>query len=184
MEVKTPFNSKETDFWLISDNLQDEVCKANIIPSIKSDHSPITLSLESIEVYKHGPSHWKFNSSFIEDTNFVKMSHNKYPQWLNEYNDMTDKRVLWYIIKYKIRQETMRYGKETAAHKRKSLQDAENHLKDLEEKVANDPNTDNIKQLGIGKLKYENIYDYITRGTILHSRVKWYEEGEKNNKYF
>ena len=73
----------------------------------------------------------------------------------------------------------MRYGKEKAAKKRKSLQDAENHLKDLEEKVANDPNTDNIKQLEIGKLKYENIYDYITRGTILRSRVKWYEEGEK-----
>ena len=73
----------------------------------------------------------------------------------------------------------MRYGKEKAAQKRKSLQDAENHLKDLEEKVANDPNTDNIKQLEIGKLKYENIYDYITRGTILRSRVKWYEEGEK-----
>ena len=78
----------------------------------------------------------------------------------------------------------MRYGKEKAAQKRKSLQDAENHLKDLEEKVANDPNTDNIKQLEIGKLKYANIYNYITRGTILHSRVKWYEEGEKNNKYF
>ena len=45
---------------------------------------------------------------------------------------------------------------------------------------ANDPNTDNIKQLEIGKLKYENIYDYITRGTILRPRVKWYEEGEKN----
>ena len=75
------------------------------------------------------------------------------------------KRVLWYIIKYKIRQETIRYGKEKAVQKRKYLQDAENHLK-------------------IGKLKYENIYDYITRGTILRSRVKWYEEGEKNNKYF
>ena len=112
------------------------------------------------------------------------MIHNKYPQWLNEYNDMTGKRVLWDIIKYKIRQETMRYGKEKAAQKGKSLQDAKNHLKDLEDKVANDPNTDNIKQLEIGKLKYANIYDYITRGTILRSRVKWYEKGEKNNKYF
>ena len=44
---KRPLIQRRLDFWLISDNLQDEVCKANIIPSIKSDHSAITLSLES-----------------------------------------------------------------------------------------------------------------------------------------
>ena len=26
--------------------------------------------------------------------------------------------------------------------------------------------------------------DYITQGTIIRSRVNWYEKGKKNNKYF
>ena len=32
--------------------------------------------------------------------------------------------------------------------------------------------------------KLEEIYNYITQGIILHSRVDWYEHGEKSSKYF
>ena len=51
----------------------------------------------------------------------------------------------------------MRYGKEKVTQKWKSLQDAEDRLKDLEEKVANDPNAEIMKQLEIGKLKFVKI---------------------------
>ena len=30
----------------------------------------------------------------------------------------------------------------------------------------------------------ENLYDYIADGAILRSKTRWYEEGEKNTKYF
>ena len=34
------------------------------------------------------------------------------------------------------------------------------------------------------KKELERIYDYITSGIIFRSKVKWYEEGEKNTQYF
>ena len=34
------------------------------------------------------------------------------------------------------------------------------------------------------KAELEQIHYHITNGIILRSKVKWYEEGEKNNKYF
>ena len=30
----------------------------------------------------------------------------------------------------------------------------------------------------------ENLYDYIPDGAILRSKTRWYEEREKNTKYF
>ena len=46
------------------------------------------------------------------------------------------------------------------------------------------PNNENITELEICKSKYEKAYDYITKGAIIRSQVKWYEEGEKNTKFF
>ena len=42
----------------------------------------------------------------------------------------------------------------------------------------------NLSDLEILKTEYDRYYDYITQGAIIRSRVNWYEQGEKNNKYF
>ena len=34
------------------------------------------------------------------------------------------------------------------------------------------------------KNELEDLYDYITDGAILKSKVNWYEQGEKSTKYF
>jgi len=47
---------RQLDFWLVSDNLQDDVKTAEIGPSIKSDHSPVSLFIDSVEGQKYGPS--------------------------------------------------------------------------------------------------------------------------------
>ena len=44
-----PLIQRRLDFWLISDICQDEVEQVKIIPSIKSDHSAITLLFNGIE---------------------------------------------------------------------------------------------------------------------------------------
>ena len=60
---RKPFVQRRLDFWLVSDCLQDVVEYTDIIPSIKSDHSAITLHIKSNESHARGPSHWCFNSS-------------------------------------------------------------------------------------------------------------------------
>ena len=46
---RNPIIERRIDFWLISDDLQDDVKKAEIIPAIKTDHSAISLSVNSLE---------------------------------------------------------------------------------------------------------------------------------------
>ena len=41
------------------------------------------------------------------------------PMWLKEFDEVTDKRLLWDLIKYRIRQVSIKYGKESALKKRK-----------------------------------------------------------------
>ena len=41
-----------------------------------------------------------------------------------------------------------------------------------------------MNDLDILQTEYDRHYEYIDQGAIIRSRVNWYEQGEKNNKYF
>ena len=101
---KNPFIQRRLDYWLINDSSQDDIEKSGIIPSINSDHSAIFLHLNSLDKPEYGPSFWKFNASLIDDDDFVTLINESVPMWLKEFEDITDKRLLWDLIKYRIRQ--------------------------------------------------------------------------------
>ena len=46
------------------------------------------------------------------------------------------------------------------------------------------PTEKNIEDLEKYKMEYDSMYDHITQGTIVRFKAAWYEEGEKNNRYF
>jgi len=46
---KNPAIQRHLDYWLITNSIQEEVEKVNIIPAIKSDHSAIMLHINGIE---------------------------------------------------------------------------------------------------------------------------------------
>ena len=107
---KNPLLKRRLDYWLVSDSVQDFISKTDIIPAIKSNHSAITLSLNGFKDRPFGPSYWKFNSSLVNDEEYVNLITSRYPGWLAEFADVTDKRVLWDLIKYRIRQVTIQYS--------------------------------------------------------------------------
>ena len=135
--------------------LQDDICKTDVIPAIKTDHSAINLVFKSVEAHKTGPAYWKISSSFTEDPTYINLTNRNYSLWLAEYNDITDIRVLWNLIKYKITQETIKFGKQKARERKAKLYFLENQLKIAEEKVASNPNDENIVELENWKSKYE-----------------------------
>jgi len=68
----------------VSDNLQDDVKTAEIGPCIESDHSSVSLVIDSVEDQKYGPSFWKLNTSLLEDPEYVQMINNEYYNWLKD----------------------------------------------------------------------------------------------------
>ena len=97
---------------------------------------------------------------------------------------MKDNRVLWDLIKYRIRQTTIRYSKVIAKNRKAQLLRAEEILKLREENVNSNPSEENIAKLEEARSEYETLYDYIIQGKIIRSKANWYEQGEKNTKYF
>ena len=105
---KIPFIQGRLDYWLIRDVCEEDIEKPDTILSINSDHSAIVLHFNNIDRQKHSPSFWKFNASLAEDANYVKLLNESMPTWLDEFKDITDKRILWDLIKYRIRQVSIK----------------------------------------------------------------------------
>jgi len=181
---KNPLIRRRLDYWLVSTEIQDDVTKTSIIPAIKMDHSAITLTLNSIDRQPFGPSYWKFNCSLLDDAAYVHLITSKYPEWLDEFNDVNDKRVPWDLIKYRIRQVSIKYSKEKARERRNRLAETEQKIEECDLLCNIDPSEENLNDLDAAKYEYELQYDYIVLGSIVRSRINWYEKGEKNSKYF
>ena len=183
MEAKNPFIQRRLDYWLINDASQDDIEKSDIIPSINSDHSAIFLHLNSSDKPEYGPSFWKFNASLTDDDDFVKLINESVPRWLKEFDEVIDKRLLWDLIKYRIRQTSITYSKEKALKKRKNNSDLETSLRICEEKCNESP-TSGEERLEMLKMEYDSIYEQIAKGAIIRSKATWYQKSEKSNKYY
>ena len=100
------------------------------------------------------------------------------------FNEHQDSRINWEFLKYKIQRFSNKYTFEQAK-KRKARQKAlESRLQELEQRIVDtEAEIKNIIDENT-KAELEQIHNHIANGIILRSKERWYEEGEKNNKYF
>ena len=76
--------------------------------SYKSDHSIVTLSIDS-NVYNRGPGYFKLNNSLLLDSDYqqrIKENIND----IAEINKNANPNTLWEIIKGTVRNETIKYA--------------------------------------------------------------------------
>ena len=91
------------------------------------------------------------------------------------------------MIKIKVRETSIEFG---GINKRKMFQkqgDIEKRIKILEEQTANIDATDcqNVwSELEKKRRELETIIEYQTKGAILRSKSRWYNEGEKTLNTF
>ena len=149
-----------------------------------TDTDSLTYEIEAEDVYKDFWNDKDKFDSLLEDSVFVQSLRERFPNWLQEINFCDDTRVKWDWMKYKIRQDSILYSKSKAKERRKKLQTIENKLKICENVLAESPTQENVAKLEALKAEYEREYDYIVRGSIIRSRATWFEQGERNTKYF
>ena len=150
--------------------MHKDIDNGDVIPSLKSDHSAIVLSRNGIENSPRGPSFWKLNSSLLDDKKYVSLINIKYPSlWNDEFKDVTDPRLFWDLMKYRIRQESISYSKLKARERRSKMAALESNLNDCQKMCDQDPSLINMNKFEVLKTEFELQNDYITQGAIIRT---------------
>ena len=87
------------DYFLISDQLQEQIKTIEIIPSVQSDHSTLIMKIGSIRQEAKGQSYWKFNTSFVYDKSFVELMKSEIVKYDMELSEFSDPRIRWDYLK-------------------------------------------------------------------------------------
>ena len=74
------------DYWLVYKELSRIAIKTEMKSSTLTDHSAITLTLQSKGYSQRGPGFWKFNNSLLDDLVFVEQLYNAIPAYKNYSN--------------------------------------------------------------------------------------------------
>jgi len=93
------------------------------------------------------------------------------------------------MIKLKVREVSLSYAKQRKKERADQADEIEKTITTLERTIEDKNIEGQLREqlsdvLKSKKEQYEKIIEYRTKGAILRSQSRWYNEGEKNTKYF
>ena len=191
-----PLKQARLDFFLISNSLLNMVQANDILASYKSDHSPVVLSLK-LDNFTHGKGLWKFNNSLLHDYEYIKIINRTILQVKENYalpiyskdyvTTISDHEIQFTIndqlfletLLMEIRGKTISFSSFTKKRNNEKEKNLISEINTLEENYEHNALLVNEK-----KKELENIRNHRLIGSIVRSRAKWTEEGEKPTNYF
>ena len=179
----TPRVFTRLDRFYISDNLLSITKKSSKIPGLCSDHSGVIFQIKS-NASSTGPGLWKLNTSLLKDLQFVNSLNGTIDE-VKGMTDFTDKRSHWDYLKYKVKECAIRESKIRAKIKREETALLEKKILDADKLLSENPASQQAAEI---KKEAEKALDVFheekTKALIVQSRCQYYEEGEKNSKFF
>ena len=151
----------------------------------------ITLTI-SLHSNTRGRGFWKLNTSFLSEAEYITRIKSIIQQTKDEYMDdkSVNPNLFWEMVKMKVREESIKFGASKKSKLAKEQEEIEpQSIATLEQDLSDEHLDDSRKQklwteLETKKQQLESVIEYKTKGAILRSKTQWYNEGEKNTKYF
>ena len=138
-----------------------------------------------------GPGFWKLNTSFLSEDNYVIKIQNTIQDTKSEYanNPSVSPALLWEMTKLRIREASLLYAKQSKKERADQADELEKTINTLERTLEDKNIEGQLREQLLDVLKskkgqYEMIIEYRTEEAILRSQSRWYNDGEKNTKYF
>ena len=120
------------DYFLISSHMLYDMSSASIEPSVKSDHSMISVEFNVYSKSARGRGFWKFNCSLLMDKDYVVLVKDVIKESVNRYSYLDDKGLMWDLIKSEIRSKTISYTAWRTKNTKKRIDELSNELEQLE----------------------------------------------------
>ena len=113
------------------------------------------------------------------------MIRNTIHKTINDFKNIDTRKILD-LIKVRVKENSIVYAKEKAQNQKKREVLIQNEISEIEQKLDDPKEKTTELKLRYTELKgeLEKIYLNKLRGFQIRSRVKYYEEGERNTKYF
>ena len=178
------------DYFLISKEMHDLVTSCKITHAPQTDHSAVSIAFKSETMdQKKGPGYWKFNNSLLKDEKYTNKLRENIVQhkekYKEKYKEVDDLGLRWDLIKMEIRGYTIMHSKTKAEIVKNEEIDLQNKANELKLKAEQNPSDKKIiNELYAVNSSLEKLLRHKTRGAILRSKSRWYEQGERNTRYF
>ena len=176
------------DYFFIPLNKSSEAHNVNILPAILTDHSLITVSIK-FHSDNRGPGFWKLNCSLLNDIDYVTTVKAIINTTIEESKkEKYSSTLTWELIKFNVKTGTIKYSSEKQKSNnswQKYLEEKLQNLKDALPLYNSEQEKDRIREeIQVTENDLNKLLEKQTKAAMIRSKSKFYENGEKNTKYF
>ena len=175
-----PIKASRIDFALISGGLDQKTELIQYLSSIFTDHRAVYMVLE-LNKLERGVGYWKFNTSLLQDEKFILGMNQELETTIITTQHMTaiDR---WEKIKERIRKVSKKYAAQNSSATKLIISQLSEKVNEYESRLP--LNKEENTLLENTKMELEEKTLERIKGVMFRSKAKWYEQGEKNTKYF
>ena len=169
------------DMALISQGISQQIHDIFYFSNTFSDHSALSVIYEPVQSQR-GKSYWKMNTLHLINSKYVSMMNQHIADCLEETTNLSPK-ARWEDLKESVKKVTINFSKKAASEKRERMAQLYEVITETEDSYDT-ITLENYNELQQLKSELESLTTENIKSTIFRSRCQWYEEGERNNKYF
>ena len=127
----TGFIPIQSDYFFISNFLQESTKTTDTSAAFSTDHSLITFSLCHLKEFPRGKGLWKFNKFLIKNENYREQMKTLIKHVLDnlDQDNIVDPQFRWEYLKYEIRKFSIHFSKGIRRNKKTERTHLENKLK-------------------------------------------------------
>ena len=185
------------DYVFLSKSLTSKITKVKIDWAFDtSDHAALEVELKVDVTPKKGPGLIKINTTILEDPNLTKQIGEEIELMMTQIDNNWDPHLRLEFLKVCIRSAIASKVMENRKFMRRDILDCEEEINQIEDlkinilkmKKVNPMENSNICSIdtATNKLrnKLQNLRKDLSNAMSFVSRAKWFEYGEKSNKFF
>ena len=186
------------DFYLVSQSLVNYSCKEKIRPGYRSDHSIIEITLSFSKEFSNKKNFWKFNNSLLYNFDFINEAKNSILSTKKQYSVLVynkdniqnidnelfetyiNPQLFLEMLLLNLRSVSISFSTALKKNENSKIKDLELEINKLE---TLDPVVNYEKNCCL-KAELQNLRGKKLHGSLIRSKARWIEHGEKPSKYF
>ena len=175
-----PIKASRIDFALISAGIDQQVQMIEYISSVFTDHRAVYLVID-LQPFQRGTGYWKFNTSLLQNLEFLEEMRNEIRSTIQSSVSQSPKKK-WEILKKRIKNSAIKFSRNNTSEQKLIIAQLSEKVNEYEKNLPLNRKENKLMEETKAELE-DKTMDRI-KGVMFRCKAKWYEEGERNTKYF